>query len=147
MENKKDRLKELYKYYNLQKEDVFKHQKLNWIIVRRTGIDKIMSKDSIKITYEIVDSDLLTGCVIKATAKKDDLQIETFGSATTKNSHSTYFAEMAEKRAKSRAVLMITEFYSLGVYAEDEADDFKKSNVPAKFGTNTNEILKKQIEI
>ena len=34
---------------------------------------------------------------------------------------------MAEKRAKARAVLQITNFYSLGVYSEVEADEFKRS--------------------
>ena len=36
--------------------------------------------------------------------------------------------EMAEKRAMSRAVLKLTGFYELGVFGEDEAEDFKKNN-------------------
>jgi hypothetical protein len=34
--------------------------------------------------------------------------------------------EMAEKRAMSRAVLKLTGFYELGVFGEDESEDFKK---------------------
>ena len=36
--------------------------------------------------------------------------------------------EMAEKSAMSSAVLKLTGFYELGVFGEDEAEDFKKSN-------------------
>jgi hypothetical protein len=35
---------------------------------------------------------------------------------------------MAEKRALSRAVLKLTGFYELGVFGEDESEDFKKVN-------------------
>ena len=34
---------------------------------------------------------------------------------------------MAEKRAKSRIVLMLAGFYEHGIFGEDEADDFSKS--------------------
>ncbi|GAI79086.1 unnamed protein product [marine sediment metagenome] len=34
--------------------------------------------------------------------------------------------EMAEKRAMSRAVLKLTGFYELGVFGEDESEEFKK---------------------
>jgi hypothetical protein len=35
--------------------------------------------------------------------------------------------EMAEKRALSRVVLKLTKLYALGVFGEEEAEDFKKS--------------------
>ena len=44
------------------------------------------------------------------------------------NTNTWYVLEMAEKRAMSRAVLKLTGFYELGVFGEDEAEDFKKSN-------------------
>jgi hypothetical protein len=37
-----------------------------------------------------------------------------------------YPVAMAEKRAMSRAVLKLTGFYSLQVFGEDEADEFKR---------------------
>ena len=58
--------------------------------------------------------------------------IETFGSALKGdnykdgNCNSWYVAEMAEKRALSRSVLKLTGFYELGVFGEDESDDFKR---------------------
>jgi len=33
---------------------------------------------------------------------------------------------MAEKRSMSRAILKITGLYELGVFGEDESDEFKK---------------------
>ena len=125
-----DRLKELYLYYNLNKEDVFKHQQFGFIIITRTGIEKIMAKDDIRLEYEVVRCEI-DFCAVKCTATKFTkdqkiISIPTFGTAQPKNCQSTYYLEMAEKRAKARAVLQITNFYSLGVYSEVESDEFKK---------------------
>jgi hypothetical protein len=128
----RERLKELYNQYELNTEDIFRHEKFGYIMIKRTGVEKIMAKDDIKLKFDVIENDMLNGCVVKATAKmtKDDkeVEIETLGSATTKNCQLAYYPEMAEKRAKVRAILQITEFYSCGVYSEDEADDFKQSN-------------------
>lgn len=134
------RLEELYRKYKLTKDDVFKHQ--HYIIITRSGIDKIQGLEKIEIKYDVVrcEKDF---CVVKANAKKEDSNIETFGSALyggkeskeingktkwidTGSTTSWYVMEMAEKRAMSRAVLKLTGFYELGVFAEDESDDFKK---------------------
>ena len=126
---KTELLKEKYIKYNLTKDDVFKHQ--HYIIITRSGIEKIQALESIKIWYEVVNSEP-NFAGVKATAIKDDLTIETFGSAlkgeTYKdgNTNSWNVLEMAEKRAMSRAVLKLTGFYELGVFGEDEAEDFKK---------------------
>jgi hypothetical protein len=126
---KTELLKEKYIKYNLTKDDVFKHQ--HYIIITRSGIEKIQALESIKIWYEVVNSEP-NFAGVKATATKDDLTIETFGSAlkgeTYKdgNTNSWYVLEMAEKRALSRAVLKLTGFYELGVFGEDEAEEFKK---------------------
>tara|TARA_R100001443_G_scaffold21770_1_gene33991 strand:- start:2780 stop:3166 length:387 start_codon:yes stop_codon:yes gene_type:complete len=126
---KTELLKEKYIKYNLTKDDVFKHQ--HYIIITRSGIEKIQALESIKIWYEVVNSEP-SFAGVKATATKEDLTIETFGSAlkgeTYKdgNTNSWYVLEMAEKRALSRAVLKLTGFYELGVFGEDEAEEFKK---------------------
>ena len=58
---------------------------------------------------------------VRATATDPEgKQICTFGSATPDNCRSPYLLEMAEKRAKSRAVLMLCGFYEHGVFGEDE---------------------------
>jgi len=124
-----EKLKELYVRYELTKDDVYKHQ--HYIIITRSGIDKIQAKEQVKINYEVVTCEPKF-CVVKATAKKDSAFIETFGSALKGdsfkdgNTQSWYVMEMAEKRAMSRAVLKITGFYELGVFGEDESEDFKR---------------------
>jgi len=128
---KTEALKEKYIKYNLTKDDVFKHQ--HYIILTRSGIDKIQAIEGIEIDYEVIKCEK-DFCVVKAHAKKEDNDtfIQTFGSALKGtgfkdgNTNSWYVMEMAEKRAMSRAVLKLTGFYELGVFGEDEAEDFKK---------------------
>jgi|TARA_B110001452_G_scaffold116703_1_gene96814 hypothetical protein len=126
---KKDKLLELYNKYDLQKDDFFKHQ--HYTIITRQGIDKIQAIEQIYIDYEVIKCET-NFAVMKALAIKDDKKIQTFGSAykglTFKdgNTNSWYVAEMAEKRAMSRAVLKLTGFYELGVFGEDESESFKK---------------------
>jgi hypothetical protein len=135
---KTEALKEKYIKYELTKDDVFKHQ--HYIIITRSGIEKIQAIEGIEIDYEVIKCEK-DFCVVKAHAKKDksdtatvkmEVSIQTFGSAlkgeTYKdgNTNTWYVMEMAEKRAMSRAVLKLTGFYELGVFGEDEAEDFKK---------------------
>ena len=125
----KDKLLNLYKKYELSKDDFFKHH--HYTIVTRQGIDKIMAIEQIVIYYEVVRCEP-NYAVFKALAEKDGKSIETFGSAlkgksySDGNCNSWYVAEMAEKRAMSRAVLKLTGFYELGVFGEDESESFKK---------------------
>ena len=125
----KDKLIELYVKYGLTKDDVFKHQ--HYVIITRQGIDKIQAVEQINVTYEVIRCEP-NFSVFKALAEKDGKKIETFGSALKGegykdgNTNSWYVAEMAEKRAMSRAVLKLTGFYELGVFGEDESESFKK---------------------
>ena len=86
------------------------------------------------------------------TTKKDSVSfIESYGEASPENNRMGYPVAMAEKRALSRVVLKAAGFYALGVYGEDEADDFKdrKGSKPAiqpaevKEDNNFNVILAK----
>lgn len=123
--NNRDQLNMLYKECGLVKLDIHKHQ--HYTIITRAGIEKIMFAKGITIKYQEVkvEKDF---CAVKAIATKDNETIETYGSACKETSHNKYYLEMAEKRAMSRAVLKITKGYQLGVFSEDEADDFKKNN-------------------
>ena len=47
-------LKEKYVRYNLTKDDVFKHQGGHYIIITRSGIEKIMALEDIGITYKVI---------------------------------------------------------------------------------------------
>lgn len=123
------KLGELYKKYSLDaSKDVYKHK--HYTIITRQGIDKIQAVEGIDIHYEVVESSK-DYWAIKATARVGETTIETFGSALhgdykSGNTTTWYVAEMAEKRAMSRAVLKLTGFYELGVFGEDEAEDFKR---------------------
>ena len=124
-----NKLKELYLKYELDKEDFFKHQ--HYVILTRSAIDKIQALEQIYVSYEVIKCEP-NFAVFKAKAQKEGKMIETFGSALKGegykdgNTNSWYVAEMAEKRAMSRAVLKLTGFYELGVFGEDESESFKK---------------------
>lgn len=128
----KDKLIELYKKYELTKDDFFKHQ--HYTIITRQGIDKIQAIEQMYIDYEVIRCEP-NYAVFKANATKDGKKIQTFGSALKgdtfkdSNTNSWYVAEMAEKRAMSRAVLKLTGFYELGVFGEDESETFKKTTI------------------
>jgi hypothetical protein len=138
----REKVAKLYEKYGLSKDDVFKHK--HYLIITRSGIDKIQAKESITIKYDVVVCQP-EFCTVKAKAKKEDVEIETLGSAKYGgkewiegkngaigkwlehgNATTWYIAEMAEKRAMSRAVLKLTGFYELGVFGEDESEDFKR---------------------
>jgi len=133
----REKLKELYQYYSLQPSDIFTKNVggKSFTIIKRQGIEKIQSKEAINISYDVIKCET-NFAVIKANAYVSDKpndHIETFGSAlkgagyNDGNCMSWYVAEMAEKRALSRAVLKLTGFYELGVMGEDESDDFKET--------------------
>ena len=103
---KTEALKEKYIKYNLTKDDVFKHQ--HYIIITRSGIEKIQAWEGIGITYEVIKCEK-DFAVVKAQASRSETEIQTFGSALkgdfkSGTTNSWYVMEMAEKRAMSRAV-------------------------------------------
>ena len=133
MATNREKLAVLYKKYELTPDDVFKHQ--HFTIITRSGIEKIQAKDNVKIRYEdkVLEKNF---SVIKAFAQIGEGQVlETYGSALKGegfkdgNCNTWYVAEMAEKRAFSRAILKITGFYEIGVFGEDESEDFKKGTL------------------
>lgn len=121
----RERIADLYKKYELTKDDVFKHQ--HYLIITRSGIEKIQALEKIDVNYEVVKCEPNFAAV---KAYNDKLQ--TFGSAIKGesfkdgNTNSWYVLEMAEKRALSRLVLKQTGFYELGVFGEDESEEFKR---------------------
>ena len=129
-ETKKETLARLFKQNGLVKEDVYK-DKRGFVIITRTGIDKIISNRGIQLEYEpiVMERDWV---VMRCTAQmvKDKNigmnKTETFGEASNENTMGLagkFPVAMAEKRAKSRAVLMLTGFYEQGIYGQDEMTD------------------------
>jgi hypothetical protein len=128
MATNREKIAKLYKKYDLTPDEVFKHQ--HYTIITRAGIDKIQGVEQIKIHYDVIECKP-EFAVVKANAEKKMRTIETFGSALkgdykSGNCNTWYVMEMAEKRAMSRAVLKLTGFYELGVFGEDESEDFKR---------------------
>jgi len=131
MDNTTKTIKELYKKYGLESEDIFPHR--HFTIITRQGIEKIEAKAKIKLNLqtEVVSP---TYCAMKCTASIDGQEpVVMYASALNdpklkmKNCQSTYLLEMSQKRAISRAVLKLCGFYTLGHFGEDEAEDFKKA--------------------
>lgn len=138
-ESNKKQLRELYKQYDLNKDDIFTNPTQGWTIITRSGIDKVQAIANIDIKYQLVlaDAEFKT-YVVKATATHGDTTIETFGESSPENTKQKYRVAMSEKRAMSRAVLKLTGFYQIGVYGEEEADQF---NVPKSERKSVKELI------
>lgn len=97
--------------------------------ITRGGIQKIEVGANIKVRFDpIAGSCGLDWVIIRAIGTmpvgEDELkEYETFASATSANCKSTYYAEMAEKRARSRVVLALIGLYQQGFYGQDEIKD------------------------
>lgn len=130
-ETRKDALRRLFKDNNLVEEDVYK-DKRGFVIITRTGIDKIVSKKNISVVYEpvVMQKDWV---VMRATASmqlghnpKNTRNMMSFGEASEDNlmgGGKKFPVAMAEKRAMSRVVLKIAGFYEQGVFGQDEIID------------------------
>ena len=146
-----EKLKDLYKKYGLDKSDVFKHQ--HYVIITRSGIDKIQAQAAIHIEYDVINCEA-NFCVVKARASHGydgNKNIQTFGSALKGTSHKDgncntwYVMEMAEKRAMSRAVLKLTGFYAHGAMGEDEAEEFENPKQNTNHPSKVDEIIKSSL--
>tara|TARA_R110002020_G_scaffold149428_3_gene325701 strand:- start:1215 stop:1715 length:501 start_codon:yes stop_codon:yes gene_type:complete len=131
-ETREDALRRLFKENNLVKEDVYK-DKRGFVIITRSGIDKIVSKQGITVAYDVVLMDLEKNhVVLKAVAnmkvnKTEVRNMMSFGEASDNNlmgGGKKFPVAMAEKRAMSRVVLKLAGFYEQGnVFGQDEIVD------------------------
>jgi len=130
-ETKEETLKRLFLANGLVKEDVHKDPR-GFVIIKRSGIDKIVSRQNIQVAYEPVKMDT-DWVVIRATASMrtgtgeyDVRNMMSFGEAADNNlmgGAKKFPVAMAEKRAMSRVVLKISGFYEQGVFGQDEMAD------------------------
>lgn len=132
---KKEFLTTLVDTHNLiREEDIWHNKQLGFAIIKLSGIEKIQSNLNIRVTFEHIVM-TPTYAVIKAKATGAREGVESYGSCTQGSRSSnppgdhagSYIAEMAEKRAKARAVLKLCGAYKWGVKSEDESPDFKKN--------------------
>ena len=124
---KKEFLKEVFYKYQLDKdEDIFRVH--DTAIITKTGIQKITAVEKFNYRFEVVKVEN-EYCAVKCEVLDQDFQTlaTSFGSAESANvkNKQKYYLEMAEKRAKARAVLIAIGAHGY-VYSEDEADDFKR---------------------
>lgn len=118
----KKELSKIYKDYNLSKDDIFQDRR-GFIIITRSGIEKIQFNQNIKIEFNVIKCEK-DNVVIKANSFLLDQdgewlkQIETFGSATDKNCIQHFKVEIAEKRAKARCIVQTIGLTN--TYSEDE---------------------------
>ena len=130
VETRKEALRRLYKENGLVEEDIYK-DKRGFVIITRTGIDKIVSRNNITVAYEVITMDIEKGiCVLRAAASmkvgNDVKNAMSFGEASNSNlmgGGKKFPVSMAEKRAMSRVVLKIAGFYEQGVFGQDEIVD------------------------
>ena len=130
VETRKEALRRLYKENGLTEEDIYK-DKRGFVIITRTGIDKIVSKNNITLAYEVITLDVDKSiCVLRAAATmkvgNDVKNAMSFGEASDANlmgGGKKFPVAMAEKRAMSRVVLKIAGFYEQGVFGQDEIVD------------------------
>ena len=125
-ETRKEALARLFLANGLVKEDVYK-DKRGFVIITRTGIDKIIANRGIRLSYEPINMErdwVVLRCI--GEMSEGQKRVESFGEASKENTMGMagkFPVAMAEKRAKSRAVLMLTGFYEQGVYGQDEMAD------------------------
>lgn len=118
----REELSKIYKDYNLSENDVYK-DKRGFVIITRSGIEKIQYYSNIQVQYEVICCSL-ENVVIKATSFMQEPEgdwhkhVETFGSASIKNCIQNFKVEIAEKRALARVIIKTIGL--VNTYGEDE---------------------------
>lgn len=118
-DEKRKEMRKLFEENGLTSDDVFQHK--HFVIITRSGIEKIQAKKQIVVTFDevVIERDFV---VIKAKAfiAEAAIKVETYGEAGPENCKNSYYVMTAEKRALSRAVLKSVGLYEHGVFSEDE---------------------------
>tara|TARA_R100001244_G_scaffold116602_1_gene86712 strand:- start:4596 stop:5000 length:405 start_codon:yes stop_codon:yes gene_type:complete len=122
----KQELTKFYKLHNLTPSDVYK-DKRGFVIITRSGIEKIQNQNNIKVAFEVIVCDL-ENVVIKAVSMRFDSNadefvpiIETFGSASKNNCRQHFLVEMAEKRSLARCIIKTMQWTN--IMGEDELEN------------------------
>ena len=113
----------LFKECKLNKKDDLFTQKLkngqNFTIIKKSGIEKIISHLGIDVVIESHTS-TKDHADVKVMAMYKEFTVQSLGSANSLNCLNKYYLEMAEKRAKSRAVLLVTQLSLYGFGNEED---------------------------
>tara|TARA_Y100000593_G_C4308426_1_gene337026 strand:- start:785 stop:1198 length:414 start_codon:yes stop_codon:yes gene_type:complete len=135
----KEQLKDIYTKFNLEKDDIFilNFGSKKTPIIKRIGIEKIQAKMGIDVKFEIKKiSDDFKSCIILGTGvimgKNDEGKIvpimgcQSFGEVSPSNNKNPYPIAICEKRCLARIVIKLTGLAQLGIYGEDESEEFKQ---------------------
>lgn len=122
----KAELTKFYKLHNLKPTDVYK-DKRGFVIITKSGIEKIQNQNNIKVAFEPIVCDI-DNVVFKAVSMRFDAVadefvpiIETFGSANKENCRNTFKVEVAEKRALARCIIKTMQWTD--IMGEDEVEN------------------------
>jgi hypothetical protein len=120
---KNEFLRSIFKKYALSKdEDIFALH--GTAIITKTGIQKIATAERFEYSYDVIvcEPDY---CAIKCIVSyQGDVLATSFGSAEKSNVKNAqkYFLEIAEKRAKARAILIAIDAHGY-LYSDSEMDN------------------------
>lgn len=126
--NKTEFLREIYKKYELTEDDYFKLH--GTAIITKTGIQKIATAEGFDYDFDVIQASP-DYCAVQCYVSKDGEPLATsLASAEKSNVKNSqkYYLEMAEKRAKARAILIAIDAHGY-LYSEDESDDFKNPDI------------------
>ena len=125
-ESRKDAFRRLAHEHKLISEDFFRDPR-GFILIKREGIDKIISKRKLVVEFEevIMERDRV---VVKCKATRPDgHSCEDYGEADSElnlvGGGKKFPVSMAVKRGKSRAVLQVAGFYEQGIFGVEEMDN------------------------
>ena len=127
-QEQKEMMRKLFDENGLREHDIHTQTnragKFQYVIIKRTGIEKIQYKNQIQVEFECVSASPDYAAVKGVFWKKGDTdKIPTFGSACKNTCTSKYYLEMAEKRCLARGVLKNINAYEYGFFSEDEQID------------------------
>tara|TARA_R100000655_G_scaffold31221_1_gene62661 strand:- start:3723 stop:4136 length:414 start_codon:yes stop_codon:yes gene_type:complete len=135
----RDKLKDIYKKYDLEQDDIFilKFGSKEKPIITRSGIERIQNKEKIQLNFKIekISEDqkscimLAHGVIMTDHPDKNGqlvpkVMAQSFGEVSPENNKSNYPIAICEKRAAARVILKLANL--IGFYSEDESEDFKK---------------------
>ncbi len=133
MKENLEHLRKLYKDCGLSTHDIRQEKRYNkekdkeenFVLITRTGIEKIISKKNICYNVDLVDAGSKHATVKVMCWFKDEINnfVQTLSSATPDNCKFPYYPEMAEKRAIARGVIKLTQGASLGLLSDEELND------------------------
>lgn len=124
--------KKLLLTFKLSTTDFYdlKDQNGDVIIIKRTGIDKLVHQSSMRFNIESIQTvPYGTGVctTILASGTIDNVTARTTASANPDNCSYPNYAEVAEKRVRHRLLLQLLHLYEHGIFSEAESDKFIES--------------------